>query len=48
MSEFEVLQMLQTAKTHAIPVGSHVTQQKLTETTENRSALTKTPRALTI
>ena len=34
--------MLQKAKTHAIPLGNHVTQQKLTETTENRSALTKT------
>ena len=31
------------AKTHAIPLWNHVTQQKLTETTENRSALTKTP-----
>ena len=29
-------------KTHAIPLGNHVTQQKLTEITENRSALTKT------
>ena len=35
--------MLQKAKTHAIPLGNHVTQQKLTENTENRSALTKTP-----
>ena len=25
------------------PLGNHVTQQKLTETTENRSALAKTP-----
>ena len=37
----EVFQMLQKAKTHAMPLGNHVTQQKLTETTENRSALTK-------
>ena len=36
----EVLQLLQKAKTHAIPLGNHVTQQKLTE---NRSVLTKTP-----
>ena len=35
--------MLQKAKTHAIPLGNHVTQQKQTETTENRSAQTKTP-----
>ena len=35
--------MLQKSKTHAIPLGNHVTQQKLTENTENRSALTKTP-----
>ena len=39
----EVFQMLQKAKTHAMPLGNHVTQQKLTETTKNRSALTKTP-----
>ena len=38
----EVLQMLHMAKTHAIPLGNHVTQQKLTETTENRSVLTET------
>ena len=38
----EVLQMLQKAKTHAIPLGKHMTQQKLTETTENWSALTET------
>ena len=37
----EVLQMLQKAKTHAIPLGNHVTQQKLTETTENQSVLTR-------
>ena len=35
--------MLQKAKTHAIPLGNHVTQRKLTETTKNRLALTKTP-----
>ena len=35
--------MLQKTKTHAIPLENHVTQQKLTETTENQSALTKTP-----
>ena len=39
----EVLQMLQKAKTHAIPLGNQVSQQNLTETTKNRSALTKTP-----
>ena len=40
----KVFQMLQKAiKTHAMPLGNHVTQQKLTETTENRLALTKTP-----
>ena len=38
----EVFQMLQKAKTHAMPLGNHVTQQKLTETTKNRSALTNT------
>ena len=36
--DHEVLQMLQKAKTHAISLGNH-----MTETTENRSALTKTP-----
>ena len=35
--------MLQKAKPNAIPLRNHVTQQNLTETTENRSALTKTP-----
>ena len=39
----KVFQMLQKAKTHAIPLGNHMTQQKLTETTENPLALTKTP-----
>ena len=39
----EVLQTLQNAKTLAIPLGNHVKQQKLTEATKNRSALTKTP-----
>ena len=39
----EVFQMLQKAKTRAMPLGNHVTQEKLTETTENRLALTKTP-----
>ena len=39
----EVFQMLQKAKTCAMPLGNHVTQEKLTETTENRLALTKTP-----
>ena len=35
--------MLQEAKTHAIPLGNHMTQKKLNETAENRSALTKIP-----
>ena len=39
----EVFQILQKAKTHTMPLGNHTTQQKLTETTENWSALTKTP-----
>ena len=38
----KVFEMLQKATTHAIALGNHVTQQKLTETTENRSVLTKT------
>ena len=38
----DVFQMLQKAKTHAIPLGNHGSQQKLTQTMENRLALTKT------